>query len=346
MIRTGLIAINALVLCAACAAPRADLPAVFAKVETPPVASRDDAADDPAIWVNAEDPAASLILGTDKQRGLYVYDLTGQERQFVPTGAINNVDLRQGVSIGDWTGDIAVASNRSDNSIAIYEISAGVVRETGSFASERIEPYGICLGVVADNPTAFVTHKTGDLIAYQVNGLNSGAKIAHLKLETQLEGCVFDDENATLFIGEEERGIWKARFSGSEFSAPQLIDDMNSASGLKADVEGLALYRRPNGAHYLLASSQGNNSFAIYDSADGKFLARFVIANDSEIDGAEETDGIDAVAAPLGPDFPMGILVVQDGINLPWGQAQNFKIVDWRDVQRIIDQPSVGEPNE
>ena len=50
---------------------------VMAKAETAPVASGDDAADDPAIWVNPDDPLKSLIVGTDKKNGLVVYDLSG-----------------------------------------------------------------------------------------------------------------------------------------------------------------------------------------------------------------------------------------------------------------------------
>jgi 3-phytase len=52
-------------------------------VETVPVASTRDAADDPAIWVHPDNPEQSLIVGTDKQSGLYVYALDGSERQYL-----------------------------------------------------------------------------------------------------------------------------------------------------------------------------------------------------------------------------------------------------------------------
>ena len=51
-------------------------------------------ADDPAIWVNPSDPAASLVLGTDKYNGLHVFDLKGAEVAFFNDGSVNNVDLR------------------------------------------------------------------------------------------------------------------------------------------------------------------------------------------------------------------------------------------------------------
>src|SRR5690606_33806904 len=80
---------------ATAAASPATVPTVTALVETTPVSSFGDAADDPAIWANPDDPAASLVIATDKKAGLYVYDMQGQVVQFLPDGKMNNVDLRE-----------------------------------------------------------------------------------------------------------------------------------------------------------------------------------------------------------------------------------------------------------
>lgn len=47
--------------------------------------------------------------------------------------------------------------------------------------------------------------------------------------------------------------------------------------------------------------------------------------------GCEDTDGIDIVPVPLGPHFPHGLFICQDGDNgdLP----QNFKLVP---LERIV----------
>ena len=67
---------------------------VTAKAETVPVGtSNGDAADDPAIWRNPTNPAASLVVGTDKKGGLYVYDLKGAQKSFLVAPGMNNVDL-------------------------------------------------------------------------------------------------------------------------------------------------------------------------------------------------------------------------------------------------------------
>ncbi|MEE4195997.1 MAG: phytase, partial [Bacteroidales bacterium] len=62
--------------------------------ETDPVKAEKgvDAADDPAIWVNNENPEKSLVLGTNKVSGIHVYDLNGRELQFLEVGCLNNVD--------------------------------------------------------------------------------------------------------------------------------------------------------------------------------------------------------------------------------------------------------------
>lgn len=47
--------------------------------ETESVSSMGDAADDPAIWFNQANPTQSLIFGTDKRKGIHVYDIYGKE---------------------------------------------------------------------------------------------------------------------------------------------------------------------------------------------------------------------------------------------------------------------------
>src|SRR5690554_4331356 len=58
--------------------------------------------DDPAIWINPEDPAKSLIVGTDKNvdGALYVFDLRGKTIDSLVVRDIqrpNNVDIGYGL---------------------------------------------------------------------------------------------------------------------------------------------------------------------------------------------------------------------------------------------------------
>ena len=84
-----------------------------------------------------------------------------------------------------------------------------------------------------------------------------------------------------------------------------------------------------------MLSSQGNFSYAVFDRAgDNAFLGSFKIVDGSGMDGVEETDGLEVIAGNFGPDFPEGMLVVQDGFNYDDQtlRPQNFKLIDWREV--------------
>lgn len=118
-----------------------DVAQIGATVETTPVQSLDDAADDPAIWVHPTSPSSSLIIGTDKRFGLMVYDMSGATKQALEQGRLNNVDLRQRVEMASGVQDIAVATNRTDNSLDVFYISqSGRVSFAGSQALDLPEP--------------------------------------------------------------------------------------------------------------------------------------------------------------------------------------------------------------
>ena len=90
-------------------APAASAPSgtvnVPSVLETVPTGVTGDTADDPAIWVNTADPAASLVITNEKKVGrLTVFDLAGQVVQRIsnPSGFYGNVDVR---------GDIVAAAH-------------------------------------------------------------------------------------------------------------------------------------------------------------------------------------------------------------------------------------------
>ena len=143
--------LGALGLLAGCATTPVGLPpvAVTATGETRPVGTANaDAADDPAIWRNAADPSASLIVATDKRAGLYVYGLDGAVRSFIDAGEVNNVDLRQ---LADGRV-VVVASDRNDRTQAalqVYQLDTrdGTLALLGRTPGGAGEGYGLCLGL-------------------------------------------------------------------------------------------------------------------------------------------------------------------------------------------------------
>jgi 3-phytase len=324
--------------------PAAPAPAVVhAFAETAPVGSGDDAADDPAIWLNKSDPAKSLVFGTDKQAGLYAYDLAGNQVQFLNVGALNNADLRQQIDMGDGPVDIMGASNRTTNSLTLVGIhpQTGEMRAAGDFVTSINEPYGFCIGHDAKGWLAAIPYKSNQV---QIWRLENGkpAPVARTwpldgKPDSQAEGCVIDEENGAIYVSEEDVGLWRFDYSGETFASKKLIDTSGSATGLLQDVEGVTIWRDPNGGGYIIVSSQGDDRYIVYDrKAPNAFRGAFRIADtaDGKIDGASVTDGIDASSAALGPDLPRGLFVAQDDENP--GSTQNFKFVDWREIEKAL----------
>jgi 3-phytase len=121
---------------------------------------------------------------------------------------------------------------------------------------------------------------------------------------------------------------------------------------ISADVEGLTIYRGGWGRGYLLASSQGDNTFSVFaDRGRGPWLGSFAIG-DGRVDGVQESDGAAVVNVPLGRAFPFGLLVTQDGDNQPdvpddEGEVRantNFKLTRWDDVARAFWPPLLVDP--
>jgi 3-phytase len=320
---------------------------VSATVETEPVKTFGDAADDPAIWVHPDDPELSLIIGTQKKNGINVYDLSGNLLQSRADGNINNVDLRYDFSLGDQPVAIVAGSNRSTDSISIYAVDAELRKlvdvADGVIPTGMIEPYGACMYRSAKSDLYYVIiNDTDGLVKQWVLEDNGKQRVAvnlvrEFSVGSQTEGCVADDETGDLYIGEEDVGIWKYSAEPDGGEGRVLVDGVDGTGNLTSDVEGLAIYYGDDGAGYLVASNQGADSYALYERAgENRFIGIFhVVADDATgIDGSSETDGIDVSSAYLGPNFPNGIFVAQDGRNITPDERQNFKLVPW---QRISD---------
>ncbi len=315
---------------------------VMASVETAPAGAQGDAADDPALWLHPTDPAKSLILGTNKQVGLVVFALDGSETQNLPIGLINNVDVRQSA---DRLFDVAIASNDQVNAISVFLIDrqTGNVTHTGDIPTGTVEPYGICQGRENGQDYAGVTYKDGTLQIWAMAaepGKVSGELLKTVKLETQLEGCVFDETHGVIILGEENRGLWSVAYR-EEAPAPVLIDTIDGPNGLVADVEGVSIWKGANGEGWIVASAQEDDRFVVYErkaphAPRGSFS---IVANETlGIDEVTHTDGLDVFSGAL-PGFPRGVLIVQDDGNPRSGQDQNFKVVNWADIEAALSLP-------
>ena len=332
---------------------------VEAIYETPPVVTKGDAADDPAIWVNKRNPSNSIIFGTDKKSGIYSYNLQGQELSYTNLGNINNIDTRT-INIGDDENvsdfTFLFASNRTLGSVDLWVFEDNETREKlennswevpskPSFRGKSdIIVYGICAGIDPKyGLVAFLTEDTGPRVEVWNLTENGLDLITTFNNGGESEGCVYDDFNRTLFISEEEvRGVLKAyRLDDSfDFSEPYIVDSREGQIG--GDPEGVSLYKTSNNSGYLILSSQGDSKFNLYDrNYPYDYITSFRIGSSKSIDNVTDTDGIETINFKLSDEYPEGIMIAQDGFNKDGYETkrQNFKIVSFKDVLDALTVP-------
>lgn len=353
-------------------------------VDDPDARGRD--LDDPAIYLNASDPSKSFVITTEKDAGFTSYDLNADVIQSSDDAPIryNNVDLVYGFQLGGETVDLAVFSDRENDTLAIYRVDPATQTLSEITSADLLDSGFSTFGEDDGEATAYglatyTSIKDGKSYAYVTQA--DGAQVAQLELidngdgtvsaqvvrtiqlpvaagddaeDYQSEGIVVDQETGLLYVVPEgEIGI--LRYSaeadgGQDYTVVQPIDQ----PFFTPDIEGLSIYYGENGGGYLIASSQGDNTFAVFSRAgNNQYLGSFVVGPDGGIDGVQETDGIDIFSGPL-PGFPFGLMVVQDGSNEPQvvfvepgdDEIQNystsFKFVPWDGVEEALGEPVVG----
>jgi 3-phytase len=321
-----------------------DLP-LSPKIATQPV-SRD--ADDPAVWIHPSDAERSLVLGTDKAErdgGLFVFNLDGEVVQrFEGLDRPNNVDVDYGFTLNGKTVDVAVVTERNKKRLRIYAIdrATGILTdvsgETGVFA-DRDEKDAVPMGIgIYRRPSdssffAVVSPKGGPqdgyLGVFELVG-NAGkvdlkpvGSLGRFSGEGEIEAVCVDDELGHVYFSDETTGVRKA-----------VVDPASPAFGLElallgtegyhGDREGLAVYDATHGQGWLLSADQikGGSRLVVYDRVGSNTL----VATLPTV--ADDTDGIEVAARPMGPRFPEGFVVMMNS------KDRNFLLFDWRDVRR------------
>ena len=333
------LAATAAFACTRAAEVTGNYPVVQSTVTTGPCHSAGDECDDSAIWIHPSDPAQSVIIGDDKSGGMVVWNLAGQEIQFID-GAVNmnNVDVRYNFplvgtfSTGQAHTHVALVgvTNETDAGVTLYKVNpysspAGKLEHAnGTLASSTLPlgkelVYGGCM--YYSQPTGtysfFANWKDGTVKQMELTGGSSvsGKVVRTFDVGGQVEGCVADDVHQTFYIGEEVVGIWRYGAEPTAGDSRVQVDRVGSATGLKADVEGLTLYYRSDGSGYLIASAQSTGLDVrnlVYErTGTNAWVGTF------RVQDADETDGMDVTNLPLGPGFPHGVFVAHDASPTP-----------------------------
>ncbi|MFY7804409.1 MAG: phytase [Limnoraphis robusta] len=371
------------------------LPAAQPVLETPYTVDEEDNSeavltgdsDDPAIWINPENPEQSLVIVTLKDGGLATFDLNGEIVEEIlpaPFGEIryNNVDLVYDFELGEETVDLAVASDRENDTLAIWKIDPETLQLVDVTSDNILETifgvddgeqtaYGLATykSPVSGISYAFVTQADSNQFA-QLELIDNGSGKVDANLvrtielptptgdpsDSQSEAIVVDQELGFVYLAiENEVGILKFQAepnAGDNFEVIYSVED----DVLVPDLEGLILYYGDNGNGYLIASSQGDSSYGLFErSGNNEFLGRFIIAGNGDIDQINETDGFDLTNVALGEAFPNGLFVVHDGANDPQSLVQdeeelennstNFKFVPWESVANAFPESLIIDTN-
>lgn len=315
--------------------------------------------DDPAIWINSEDPSKSLIIGTDKDTdgALYVYDLTGkiiEEKTVRNLKRPNNVDVEYGLILNGEPVDIAVAAEREANKIRVFSLPDMKAIDNGgieAFAGEEFRaPMGISLYKRPSDGAIFaiVGRKEGPaenylwqyLLKDDGNGNVIGEKVREFGNYSgikEIEAIAVDDQLGYVYYSDEQYGVRK-------YYADPDMPDADKELGIIytldywEDNEGIAIYNIDDKTGYILVSDQSANRFRIYlregtpaiidpdDPEDNvpanphkHKLVKIVDVSTNNSDGCEVTN------INLGPNFPNGMFVAMS-------DDKTFHIYKWDDI--------------
>ncbi len=338
-------------------------------VETDPVPSGNDTADDIAIWLHPTDQAKSRIIGVDKAfgdggGGLIVYDLAGNQLQYLKIGSLNNVDVRYNFLLSGQPADLIVASNQTHDRLSIFRINReGIVENVAvdelGIPIQGMRVYGSCMyrspftgkyyAFVSQNP--YNTTPTGKIQQFELFDAGSGkvgtTLVRTFDVGSEAEACVADDVTGDLYVAETRVGIWRYGAEPGAGTNRVQVDSISSVhfSGEK-ELEGLTLYYAGSNRGYLIVAGQFTSAYFIYRRDKNQlgghdYVTSFQIGAGNGIDGVTGTDGIDVTNVDLGDRFPKGAFIAHDQVNTEGTTTanSNYKVVPWESIAESAPSP-------
>ena len=303
--------------------------------------------DDPAIWVNAADPAKSLVIGTDKDANgaLYVFDLNGKivkDKVVKGLKRPNNVDLAYGLMLNGKPTDIAITTERITHKLRIFSLpdmkpvdSGGIDVFVGETGNEYRDLMGISIYTAKEGKMyAIVGRKTGPttggyLWQYLLGDDGKGnvkatlvRKFGEYSGKKEIESIAVDNELGYIYYSDEQVGV-RQYYADPEKGNKQL--SIFATTGFKADNEGISIYKLSDTTGYILVSDQGANRFQIF-SREGIKATPFEHKLLKVVNvAARQSDGSDVVSVPLNNTFKHGLFVAMS-------DDKTFHYYRWEDI--------------
>jgi 3-phytase len=345
-----ILGLSLVVLLAACAAPEPPLATTGTggtDAVVPVLITEKSAVDtdDPAIWINPDDPSKSLILGTDKGGSIFVFDLEGKiipEKNVTGMGRMNNIDVAYGFPLGGETIDIALATDRNEEKIRAFRLPDMVPIDNGgikTFVGETDDRRAMGLAIYTrPSDGAFfviVSRKFGQSGAYLWQYLLEDAGDGTIKATKvrafgefvggkEIEAVAVDNELGYVYYSDETAGVHKYL---ADPDAPDANVELAffGAGEFAQDQEGISIYKIEDGTGYVLVSDQQANTFRVYrregEAGDPHNHPLVKIVSVS----TNESDGSDVTTVPVDERFPSGLFVAMS-------DDQTFHYYSWDDI--------------
>ena len=283
--------------------------------------------DDPAIWINHENPDQSIVFGTDKDTdgAIYAFDLEGKIIESKTIRGLkrpNNVDIRQGIQMNDSTSiDIMAFTERENEQIRLFSIPDMRPLDNGGFPvfqDETEEEFRLPMGI-----SLFKSPKDGSL--YAIVGRKNGPEQGYLhqfKVEftndkvsltlvrkfgkysgkKEIEAIAVDDALGHIYYSDEIFGIRKYH---AEPSMGNEEIKLFGGETFQRDNEGIAIVAKEGKEGFIVVSNQQAETFNVFSRSTNQFLKEINLST-------KQTDGCDVVAVPLNSTFKSGLFVAMN----------------------------------
>lgn len=293
--------------------------------------------DDPAIWINNENPSESIVFGTDKNSdgSIYAFDLNGkiiEEKTIKGLSRPNNVDIRYNYKLNDAiTIDIMVFTERERNQIRIFKVPEMTPIDNGGIpVFEDVDnplyklPMGIALYNSPHNNKFYVIvgRKDGPaenyLYQYEIVSKNNFSvkldlvrKFGNYSGKKEIEAIAVDDELGFVYYSDEThcvRKYYADPLKGNEELA------CFGGSFFTRDIEGIAIVKKSGRKGFMIVSDQQAGTFQVFTRESNEFVKTLHL-------GTKQTDGCEAVDLYLNENFTEGLFVAMN-------EEKNFYFYD------------------
>ncbi len=284
-------------------------------------------ADDPAIWINKNDPSKSIVFGTDKasEGAVYAFNLEGKiikEKSIFNIARPNNVDISYDFVLSDSTKtDIIVFTEREKEQIRLFSVPDMKPLDNGGFKVFEDEkeqslrlPMGIALykSSISNKTYAIVGRKSGpkQKYLYQYELISDSTtvkaklvrKFGDFSGKKEIEAIAVDAELGYVYYSDEQHCIRKY------YADPEKGDKEISCFGgdyFKEDIEGIAIARTQGYQGFIIVSDQQRGTFNVFDRNTNDFIKAVNLST-------LETDGCEVTTVSLGSKYPNGLFVAMN----------------------------------